>query len=687
VHRRSDPESIPLWFERVLVAATAAVLSFGAFGLLLAVIGDYRFAVVVPVGLALTAVLTWVAWPSSRHASGNRRSETWAALAMCLVALAVGAWNAQHAGRHVAIGRDPGIYAVTGKWIATRGNLVMTTGDEWYSKTSGVDVVFEGSYAQGTDHSQFQFDHLTPVLLAEGENLGGDSLMFRTPAVLAALGLLIVYGAGCRLLRRPWLVLAAVTALAVSMPELNAGRETLSEPAIQILLWSGLSLLVAAWETRRLGPALLGGAALAGTLMGRVDAPIYLIPLPLVAGVTWAALRSRDDRRFLERMSATVVVAAAPIAVLGLYDVERRAGHYYDDLHSDVHLLQRGFEVSALLGLLVVLVWSLLGSRIRPWFARAAAHRTGVATGAGAVVAIAILAAWLVRPHVMHPTTTPSTFVAALQRAAGLPVNPSRSYGEWSLRWISWYLGPAAVAFAALGAGLLIARWIRRPDAVTTLVLTVAGGGTALYLWKPNIFPDQIWAMRRFVPAALPLTVLLAACAIAVVADWAGRRIAVAGPVILVAGALALIIPPAVVTWPVRNFVPGPGDPNVDAVGVQATCLVTGPHAAILTAYNDFPTREIVGALRTWCRVPVAFMTRPFTSGQITHLASEWAAEGRTLWVIGSTPGTVASTAPGVAPSHIVTRVLPRELEVTLVHPPQHYLVVIASVYGGPAKR
>ena len=258
MHHRHTPEAIPLWFERLLVIATAGVLAFGSFGLLLAVIGVYHFSVVLPVGLVLTAGLSWVAWPEGPPRSTGRRVTSWAAAAMCVVAIGSATWNGLHAGHHVAIGRDPGVYAVTAKWIATRGNLVMTTGEEWSSKSSGTDTVFGGSYAEGPNHSQFQFDHLTSVLLAEGDGLAGDRLLFRMPAILAALGLLAVYAVGCRLIRRPWITLAATAGLAISLPELNVGREILSEPAVQLFLWSGIGLVAVAWERRRLGPAFLG---------------------------------------------------------------------------------------------------------------------------------------------------------------------------------------------------------------------------------------------------------------------------------------------------------------------------------------------------------------------------------------------------------------------------------------------
>ena len=418
--------------------------------------------------------------------------------------------------------------------------------------------------------------------------------------------------------------------------------------------------------------------------MSRVDAPVYLIPLPLVAAVAWVSLRSSEDRHFLARMAGAVLLGAAPVSVLGLIDVERRAGHYYDDLRTDVHRLQVGLAGSAVLGVAVLIVWWVGGRYLRPLLARLSAHRGAIGSVAGVLVMLAVFGAWLVRPRIMKPREAPVGLVGSLQRVAGLAVDPTRTYAEKSVQWLSWYLGPVTIALAAVGAGFLVARWVRRPDAITTLTLTVIGGGSALYLWQPSITPDQIWAMRRFVPAALPLTVLLAALAIVVIAEAAARRASAAGPVLLAVGALGLILPPALITKPVRNFVPGPGDSNLNLAGVQKICSTTGPDAAILTAYDDPSTLELVGAIRTWCRVPVAYMTRPFTAQEISHLAYLWRLDSRDLWVIGSSSSSVTASAPTVSPELIAATVLPRELEMTIDRAPNRYSVVSAAVYGGP---
>ena len=667
---------VPLWFERGLVIACAAVLSFGAVGLLFAVLGDYRMLTVFLLGAAGTVLSALVAWPR-RRASGSSRSAVIPAIGMCLVALGFALWNGVDAGHHVAIGRDPGAYTVAGKWIAVHGGLQVPTVAEWLSKDPTVRVNSPGIYIEG-DHVEFQFNHLTPVLFAEADNLGGDGLMFRVTTVLGTLALCAIYAVGCRLTRRPWLALAAVSALAVSLPQLNVSRDTYSEPAVEFLLWVGIYLLLKAYESRRFGVALLAGAALGGTMLGRIDALVYLIPLPLVGAGTWVAAPS--SRRSLARMCAAVALGALPLAVLGTIDVRDRAGSYYTDLGSEVTRLHGAFVLSVVAGLVLVLMALLFAGRFAGLTEWVREHRQGIAVTLAFVVSIGLVLAWTLRPVLFRPRWVAYSLIGALQRNAGLAVDPRRTYSEATLRWFSWYLGPITVGLAIVGVAVLLIRAGRRLDAAVTVVLSVAGTGTALYLWKPSILPDQIWAMRRFVPAGLPLFVLLAACALAALipAPTPGRRRPAWARPAAVAAAIGLIAFPLAVTGPVRNLQPQAGY----LVAVNEVCQRTGSNAAILFVSADDAGQQLAAAARSWCNVPVARMTKPMSSAQLGQLAAKWRADGRELWVLSSAPGLMTAAAPGLTPSLVATASSPHELEMTINRPPQYYVRAILHLYA-----
>jgi hypothetical protein len=681
----SEQETLPLWFQRGLVVVSAAVVSFGAIGLFLADLGAYSFAVVLPVGLAATVGLSVLAW--LRKPTGTfRGAGALPATGMCLVALVFFGWNSYYASQHVAIGRDPGVYTVTGKWIAKHGNLEVKTGTDWSSKTPDAVVQSPGTYVVGSDELQFQFAHLAPVLFAEADNLGGDRLLFRVPALLSALALCAIYAVGCRLVKRPWLVLGGVIALGLSLPQVNVARDTLSESATEFLVWAGIFLLVLAFERRRLGLGLLAGATLGSTMMAHIDAPVYLIPLPVLGAIALLASAPGRERRSLAALEGSFVVGVVPVVAIGSFDLMRRAGHYYDDLHSDVHRLQLGVGAAFVIAVALLVIWPRLASRSRAMGARLSSSRATIATAVGLASAALLTAAWALRPDLKVRTpNTPAVeqFVAGLQRVAGLPIDPTRTYAEQTISWFSWYLGPVCVAIGIIGFGVLIARVIRTSAPVAAVVLTIAGIGTAVYLWKPNISPDQVWAMRRFVPVGMPLLVLLAVVGLAAVANVlrSVRMTGLEDRLVPAVGVLGLVAFPLATTAPVRGLQPQHGY----ATAVQHTCGAIGARAAVLTATADTAMQELLPAIRSWCDVPAATLSKPMSADQIQSAANLWRAEGRTLWVLGSNPVSVTASAPGLSPSIVASAQDPRELTLVVNGPPQAYIPGSLAIYASQA--
>ena len=203
------------------LSSSAAVLSFGAIGLLLADVGEYSAVPVLLLGLLGTLGGTLLGrLRLSERKKSRRHAGTLPAILMCCVAIFDGVWNSLDASYHLLADRDPGLYLLAGKWIAAHGNLVVTGGTTWNTKGPFFQWLEQGIYPS-TDGSTglFHGNHFLPALIAEGQSFGGDRLMFRVPALLGAISLCIVYAVGCRLIRQPWLVLAAVTAFGLALPQ------------------------------------------------------------------------------------------------------------------------------------------------------------------------------------------------------------------------------------------------------------------------------------------------------------------------------------------------------------------------------------------------------------------------------------------------------------------------------------
>jgi hypothetical protein len=668
--------SAPFWFEYLVLIGGVAVLSFGGIGLLLADLGHYSAALALSLGAIGTVAGVLLGRPRHDGMSPRGRGATLPALVMCAVAIGIAAWNAAYIGHHVAIGRDPGVYANAGRWLAGHSTLVIPASAV---PIPHVDWSAGGAYLLADGTQQFQFPHFLPAVLAEAHNIGGDALMFRLPAALGAVALLMGYAVGCRVIRRPWLALAAVTGIGLSLPQLSVSRDTYSEVATQLLLWTGLVFLLRGYEKRTAGPVFLGGLAVGGTLMTRIDAVAYLVPLPVLAAVCWLAVTPGAERRALLRLHAAALLGVLPTAILGTVDVQRRAGHYYGDLHSQVTKLYLALGLSVALALALVALAPRLAAA-RPWLA---AQRGRFGIGVTSIIAVGLVAAWSLRPAGPKQTLTgPVAPTGGLERLENLPFQPERSYGEQSMRWIEWYIGPIALVAAIAGLCVLSVRVIRRGSASAFVLLAMCGAITTIYVWRPNIRPDQVWAMRHFVPASLPLLMLAAAVAVDALVTASGARLpGSAWPRrTAIAGAAAVIAFPLGATLPVARFQPYANYLPL----VRQTCTTLGPDAAVLVPAGD-PDQELMQPLRAWCDLPVARFTAPLTVAQLRDVTTAFQAEGRTPWVLAGAPATITKAGPRLAPRLIGTAVSNREIQQTLSRPPENYMTLTLTVYAAKA--
>jgi hypothetical protein len=375
------------------------------------------------------------------------------------------------------------------------------------------------------------------------------------------------------------------------------------------------------------------------------------------------------------RLYGAVLIGAVPVAVLGTIDVRWRSRLYYVALRSQVIHLYLAMIASIVISLLLVLLWPRL-PRARDWVL---ARRAGISTVACWIVGGLLILAWSLRPAIEHPvgTTTP---LGTLEKAEGLTISAYRTLSEQSLVWISWYIGPVALTLAIAGVCVLVARTIRSGAWAPFVVLLMAGGVTAIYIDNPSISPDQIFAMRRFVPGVLPLFVLAAAVAVELVAVTAMRLLKSATwpRNVIVAGSLALVAFPLATTWPVAKF-----QPQANYLGtVDQTCATIGKNAAVIFPWDDIDRLTMPQTIRTFCNVPAASLTSAATDAQIRQIAAVWKAQGRTLWVLASSPATLLQAAPAAQPAAIATATSPRELEATVAYAPQAYTTATLPMYG-----
>lgn len=623
-----------------MLSVSIAVAAIGLSGLLLAMFGLYT-----PVATVLIALLPTVAGTLAVHrALGTARGAAGrhhhaAAAAAVLLAMSATLWYGWAPSQHVLINRDPGSYVATARWLDRSGSLVVEQADAVFADAGVGDLEFDSyaAYEVGDGDVQFQFNHLLSVLLAIGYGIGGQHLMFRVPALLMGLGLLVVYAVSVRVLRHPGLGLIAPASIAVSMPVLYVARDAYSESATLVLLWASLLAGLVAHRTGRWSVAAVAGSLLGATVATRVDAVLYLaVAAVLCASWIGSSSRSADPgaRAGSLRCVGALYLGAAIGMAIGFVDLFTRTGDYVDDLSGEQLLpLQVFVAVVSLLAAAGTWVWCT-SARLRGVATEAAAR----ASGALAATAVAVmLLAWWVRPLVQRDRGAVMPLVGSLQAREGVEVDPTRLYSEHSLHWMAWYLGAAGLLAAIVGIGMVVHRASRgraTPAAFSVLVLLVFSGG--VYWIRPSITPDQIWAMRRFVPAVLPALAVMATVPVAAIVGgvrgrgW--RTLAATGM-----GAV-LVVVPARVTWPVRDM----SEQRTFLGSVEQTCELIGADAAVLVLLP--PASDVVPqTLRSWCGVPVAAAAE-MEASELTQLRDHLAEQGTRLAVV-TTDVTAASAA------------------------------------------
>jgi hypothetical protein len=675
---------LPAWVDAAVLVLALGALALAIPGVVLAIANRYALAPTLFVALLLGALAVPVVIERLRTGAGASRSASVASALAAVVAIAAFAFNAAAPAQHVFIDRDPGAYTTAGRWLARDGTLEPDVAVGAFAGVDGLRFDSIAVPASGEGTVQIQFNHTLPVLLAEAFGVGGERVLFRVPAVLGAAGLLAFYAVAARVLRRPWLALAAMATVAVVLPQAAFSRDTFSEPLTQLWLWAGLLAVLVAYERRSWRFGLAGGLLLGATAMARIDGLAYLAALPVLA-VLAVRLAPVPQRRSLRITAAAAFAGAVATAAIGWLDLAIR-GTAYEEGHAGLLAqLRLGLLVATAVAVGLALAWDRLAG-VRSWLVT---HRDVIGRVAAGLTLVVLLAAWFVRPLVQkaHSPVSSGT-IGQIQADEGVTVSSSRSYDEDTMRWIAWYFGPLTLGLAVLGVARAARRIASGRASAALLVTTlVAGPAALLYLWRPNAAPDHVWVMRRFVPAALPLFALFAMVALgtalrasrssprsstSVTGPSSGRQPVVLG---LVGVAVAVgLVWSAGSTWPVRAF----HDQRPFLESVEGICAIAGPDAAILMVDDGSPISGVISgglpmSLRAWCGVPVATAEPGFTGEQVLALAASWRNLGRTLVLAApsSEPfgrlveGRTVQDSPLVVNDHALAR--------TLTHAPDRY--------------
>jgi hypothetical protein len=639
-------------------------------------------------------------WP--RLLPGRLAARGWTSwlglLGTAAVAAAFAAWQLAEAAESVIVLRSPGAYLQAGYWLAQRGSLPIPVSLAAFGGAhAGLGFASAGFFAHGASVVPVGTSGL-PMLLAGGFWAHGTSGAAAIGPLLGGFAVLSFGGLVARLAGPQWAPAGALV-LGLTLPEQYVSRAAFTEPAVQVLLFGGLCLLTdaltlrtgqprpwAGWRrpatarswsvpswSRRPWPgrssfprswpapgaftpertlAALAGLALGLGLLVSLDSLVYLLPVIPFGGLLLATRRP----------------GAAPFcwgvglgAGYGLLDGYVLSRPFMTALSRP--LLLAGFIAAWLIALTAATVQLLRVPPARAWLARQAARRpVRWLPALASLIAVAVLIGFAVRPYLQRAHDAPGVavfrFIAGLQRAQGLPVDPTRTYAESTLYWVIWYIGLPAVLLGGFGIALLARQCVqalltgRDPSGSWrnwALPLSITCVGSAAVLWDPDILPDQPWASRRLVIGVLPG---LIACALWASAWLTGHaRARGARPVTAAVAGLccvaALAVPTGATAFGAGLSHSGrSGGLGVSASGLAFRRTGAGETSAVAQLCSTIPrdasvvildrsvARQFTQVIRGMCSVPAAWVTgRP---AAVTGVLDGIARAGRRPVLLGA---------------------------------------------------
>jgi hypothetical protein len=645
-----------------LLASAMAGLAAPLMILLLA--GQLSWPLAGPIGLLGAAVAVAVCRTSPEPVDRATAFATLSAAIVCVVWAVV---NSFYTAENLYAHRDPTTYNLAARWLIDHQRMPIPTRPDLFGAPAGYVDASAGFGSSSPGHVYAQGNHLLPVLLAGAGKVFGVAGLLKANVAFAAIGLFVLFGLARRIVGPVW-GLVVMTAMAVSLPMLYVARDTLSEPLALLYLIGGLLLLHRAIAHRRVRDFALAGFIAASAAMVRIDAYVALIALVAVAAVLLVSARPGERARVGRQVVALLVAAIGPIWI-GWADVAWLSNGYYHDERT--HILE---QIAALVLCVIVGGAAVLVSwrpGVRAWVAaQSTRYRAATIASWLVVVVFAFLASrplWLVARG-----GGLDLYLASVQRQAGVKVDIGRTYAEQSVSWQALYFGWPTVLFAVAGYVLLLRHFLREREYVLLGLLTMGLSLSALYLWAPNITPDQVYAARRYVPVIMPALVIAAAYALRYLFGRFGRI----GRTVAVAGALAMLALPLVATVPaftLREEVP-------QLRQVDAICAAVGPSGAVVEL--DTPTQySYEQTIRSYCNVPSLGLPKGASPAELAGMRAALLQHGRTLFVLSSSTKGIEFAGEG---PKAFSRVETKRWPSTLNKAPHKAMIETVTVFLGP---
>lgn len=668
----------PHWLAVSAVVVVSCFAALCVVAPLAAMAGLFKPAILLPISAVLGGLLTAATLPAV-PAWSSPRSVHLVAVAVIGFAAATAGYNALNHGQHLATDRDPGVYLTTARHLMEEGNLLLPGPSGPFFEADRLNAASAGfTPADKPGEVEAQFPHLNASLLAVGGWLSEVGL-FLVPPMLGGLALLCLYLWASSLAGAGWAAVAVVIT-GTCMPVMVFSRDTYSEPLASALIFGGLWILHVAHRSAQVGPWLLAGLLLGATSMARVDGYLYLTPV-MIALVLVVRLAEPAGRQLARRNAGVCAAAVVVVSGIGLVDTVTLTGSYYA---SDLAPRLPAMLLAAVAA--IGLTWVAAPSLWQRQTISGSVQSTRLLRGlvAGSIVVLSSFFAWAfwLRPD-----------FSGLPEQAAEGVNLLSFLDQAStltMRWLSWYLGPVGLGASVVGLLLMVHSLGRRRTLDPSALAGVGAVATVLvlYVWAPNITPDQPWAMRRFAPVVLPglaVGVSFLCCRLwRIGREHLASRVDRRSPAQRLVGwsvlavapmvAVACVVSSVVITWPVRSARAQTGMREK----MHQICAELEDTDVVLVTMEGLLSLMMSVPVGVWCDVPSAGGGVHMGAQDVAALAIEWETQGRRLVVLSSsvTPsGGMLEAAGLIRSSTSLDPFFPTEVEPAVTSRPDEIVV------------
>jgi hypothetical protein len=645
--------ALPGWFSTGLYLALIWTVTAGVSALAMLSKTTYSSGACSIIA-TLAAAASWPWRPRARE--GERPAHGAAVVAVAIASVLLIVAGVSHS-EHLLTDRDPAVYINTGRSIARTHEVHPTIEASPFDDYRTFATRVAG-FAVSRHHLFSNFLDFLPALLAIGWSAGGDNGLLLVPALIGALALLALYALATTVVGPRWALLGPAL-LTLAPLQSWFSRDAFAELPLELLALGGLWLFIEARRNGGVVAAMIAGIVLGSITFVRIDALMILVALPAVLAVEHlrAASLERPERRRRRRVLRAFAISVLVAALAGSFVSRRLTPGYMTNLSDNLELLEVGFVLGIAAAACILAVHRIhagIGRRI---------GRSRIVITLASLLTLALAGyAYKLRPRTGNPKPLSSSVITPAARRAF-----DQFFVSSSFRWFAWYLGTVTLAFIVVGFIVLGVR-ATRYDSPALVVLAAAVPATLLYIARPSVSPDHLWAMRRYIPIVLPVMTIAAAAAASwstsAIGEWRPRLRA---PLVLLAVG-AMLAPAAAAGEPLIGAQSQGG--TLDAV--HHLCRVAGPHAAIAVEPYALLGLELPQTLRGFCGVLAAGI-RDKAEIPLAQYLPRWKHLGRRFFIATAARQPVLAAFPAaVLVAHVVVRDT-REPERTFGRRPRRY--------------